>query len=117
MEDPSPLFLYMTNKFKIRSRDHLEWVATFPCTIAKGGMNCNITPVHADHLMRAGGHAMGLKECDSKVLPLCWHHHSEKTVTGNEKEFWRKYNISWSRVLAVVAWYKINSPCRRIRNV
>jgi hypothetical protein len=106
----------MANKFKIRSSLHLKWVASFPCTITRGGLNCNIEPVHPDHLMRTGDHSMGSKACDANVLPLCWHHHHEKTITGDERHFWQKYGLSWAEVLKIVKWYKENSPCPKIRN-
>ena len=108
--------LNMANKLKIRSPLHLRWVASFPCTIERGGLRCNGVPVHSDHLMRSGDHSMGSKACDSNTLPLCALHHHEKTITGNEKDFWKKYGFEWSQILNIVKFYKEKSPCPKIRD-
>lgn len=105
----------MANKFKIRSKKHRDWVASHGCCISHGGLQCNQGPVDADHLMRAGGHGMGLKESDELVVPLCRYiHHTEKTRTGDERQFWAKYGYTWKEIITLAKYYKENSPCKKI---
>ncbi len=95
----------------IRSPKHLAFVRKQPCMIKNDeGENCNGTPVQAHHLMRCGNRGMSLKEWDCYTVPLCWKHHNEVTLTGDEPVFWEGYGISYEEVknYAMELWEENN---------
>ena len=55
----------------IRSKIHLKFVSEHGCTI------CGRTDVQSAHI-RYTGAGIGLKPCDSFVVPLCIEHHQEQ---------------------------------------
>ena len=88
----------------IRSKVHLKYVSEHPCTI------CGREDVQAAHI-RYTGSGIGLKPCDSFVVPLCIEHHQEQH-TMNERMFWHLYKIDpVSRALPLCA----ESPDKKIK--
>ena len=89
---------------KIRSRKHLMYIADKPCLIC-GGID-----VQAAHI-RYTGAGMGLKPCDSYVVPLCIEHHQEQH-SMNERMFWHLYKKNpIAKALSLCA----ESPDKKIR--
>jgi DNA recombination protein Rad52 len=72
---------------RIRSKDHLRFVAQQPCLI------CGRTPSHAHHIRYAQPRGLGLKVSDEFTVPLCAIHHSENHATGDERRWWQGYKI------------------------
>jgi len=94
----------MALKNKIRSRTHLQFVSQHGCTI------CGRTDVQSAHI-RYTGAGMGMKPCDSFVVPLCIEHHQEQH-SMNERMFWHLYKINpVAKALALCA----ESPDKKIR--
>ena len=94
----------MALKNKIRSRIHLQFVSQHGCTI------CSRTDVQSAHI-RYTGAGMGMKPCDSFVVPLCIEHHQEQH-SMNERMFWHLYKINpVAKALALCA----ESPDKKIR--
>ena len=89
---------------KIRSRKHLMHIADKPCLIC-GGID-----VQAAHI-RYTGAGMGLKPCDSFVVPLCIEHHQEQH-SMNEKVFWHIYKIN---PVARAMGLALESPDKKVR--
>ena len=88
----------------IRSKVHLKFVSEHGCTI------CGRTDVQSAHI-RYTGAGVGLKPCDSFVVPLCIDHHQEQQ-SMNERMFWHLYSINpISKALALCA----ESPDKKIR--
>jgi hypothetical protein len=67
---------------RIRSKEHLRFVARQPCLI------CGRTPSHAHHIRYAQPRGLALKVSDEFTVPLCAIHHSESHATGDEKAWW-----------------------------
>ena len=88
----------------IRSKVHLKYVSEHPCTI------CGREDVQAAHI-RYTGSGIGLKPCDSFVVPLCIEHHQEQH-TMNEKMFWLLYKIN---PIARAMAFALESPDKKIR--
>ena len=63
---------------RIRSKEHLRFVAQQPCLI------CGRKPSHAHHVRFAQPRGMALKVSDEFTVPLCAIHHSENYATGDE---------------------------------
>ena len=56
----------------MRDRNRLAQIRKLPCVV------CGRSPVDAAHSNQSGhGKGMGLKACDSKIIPLCRNHHVE----------------------------------------
>ncbi len=72
---------------RIRSKDHLRFVAQQPCLI------CGRKPSHAHHLRHAQPRGLGLKVSDEFTVPLCATHHSETHRTGDERRWWQEKRI------------------------
>jgi hypothetical protein len=72
---------------RIRSKDHLRFVAQQPCVI------CGRTPAHAHHVRYAQPRGVALKVSDEFTVPLCAIHHSENHTTGDERQWWRERKI------------------------
>ena len=72
---------------RIRSREHLRFVASQPCLI------CARTPSQAHHLRFAQPRALGRKVSDEFTVPLCAIHHHELHMRGNEKDWWAEKQI------------------------
>jgi DNA recombination protein Rad52 len=72
---------------RIRSKEHLRFVASQPCLI------CGRKPSHAHHVRFAQPRGMSLKVSDEFTVPLCAIHHSENHSTGDERKWWEQHKI------------------------
>jgi len=72
---------------RVRSKEHLRFVAGQPCLI------CGRTPVHAHHIRYAQQKGIALKVGDEFTVPLCAIHHSENHATGDERRWWQERKI------------------------
>ena len=72
---------------RIRSKEHLRFVAQQPCLI------CGRKPAHAHHVRYAQARSSSLKVSDEFTVPLCATHHSENHQTGDERSWWDKKKI------------------------
>jgi hypothetical protein len=72
---------------RIRSKEHLRFVAQQPCLI------CGRKPSHAHHIRYAQPKGLGLKVGDEFTVPLCAIHHSENHATGEERRWWQERRI------------------------
>jgi len=72
---------------RIRSKEHLRFVARQPCLI------CGRTPSHAHHIRFAQPRGLGLKVSDEFTVPLCAIHHTKNHATGNERQWWQEQNL------------------------
>ena len=72
---------------RIRSKEHLRFVAQQPCLI------CGRKPSHAHHVRYAQVRGLGLKVSDEFTVPLCATHHSENHQTGDEECWWERHRI------------------------
>jgi Rad52/22 family double-strand break repair protein len=72
---------------RIRSKEHLRFVAQQPCVI------CGRTPAHAHHVRYAQTRGLALKVSDDFTVPLCAIHHNENHATGDERRWWHERKI------------------------
>jgi hypothetical protein len=72
---------------RVRSKEHLRFVANQPCLI------CGRTPAHAHHVRYAQPRGVSLKVSDEFTVPLCAIHHSENHATGDERRWWQERAI------------------------
>lgn len=72
---------------RIRSKDHLRYVAKQSCLI------CGRTPSQAHHIGFAQPKALGRKVSDEFTVPLCAIHHSEIHHFGDERSWWTEHKI------------------------
>jgi hypothetical protein len=72
---------------RVRSKEHLRFVAGQPCLI------CGRTPAHAHHIRYAQAKGIALKVSDEFTVPLCAIHHSQNHATGDEKRWWQERKI------------------------
>jgi hypothetical protein len=72
---------------RIRSKEHLRYVASQPCLI------CGRSPTHAHHIRYAQPRGVALKVSDEFTVPLCAIHHSENHTTGDERRWWEERKI------------------------
>jgi hypothetical protein len=72
---------------RIRSKEHLRFVASQPCLI------CGRSPSHAHHVRYAQSRGLSLKVSDEFTVPLCSIHHSTIHTTGRERDWWQERNI------------------------
>ena len=72
---------------RIRSKEHLRFVASQPCLI------CGRSPSHAHHVRYAQSKGLSLKVSDEFTVPLCAIHHHQIHTTGKEREWWQERNI------------------------
>ena len=72
---------------RIRSKEHLRFVASQPCLI------CGRSPSHAHHIRYAQSKGLSLKVSDEFTVPLCAIHHHQIHTTGKEREWWQEHNI------------------------
>ena len=84
---------------RIRSKEHLRFVAAQPCVI------CGRTPAHAHHVRYAQPRGLALKVSDEFTVPLCAIHHSENHATGDERRWWQERKIDPLTVAAEL-WSK-----------
>ena len=79
--------LTLSEPKRVRSEEHLRFVAQQPCVI------CGRTPAHAHHVRYAQPRGLSLKVSDEFTVPLCAIHHSENHTTGDERRWWREHKI------------------------
>jgi hypothetical protein len=72
---------------RVRSKEHLRFVASQPCVI------CGRMPAHAHHIRYAQPRGLALKVSDEFAVPLCAIHHSENHATGDERRWWQERKI------------------------
>ena len=72
---------------RLRSKQHLSYVARQPCLI------CGRTPSHAHHIRYAQPKGLALKVSDEFTVPLCAIHHSQNHATGDERRWWEEHKI------------------------
>jgi hypothetical protein len=79
--------LTLSEPKRIRSKEHLRFVARQPCVI------CGRAPSHAHHVRFAQSKGLGLKVSDEFTVPLCAIHHQQNHTTGNERLWWQEHKI------------------------
>jgi DNA recombination protein Rad52 len=72
---------------RIRSKEHLRYVASQPCVI------CGRSPSHAHHVRYAQRRGLGIKVSDEFTVPLCAIHHRQLHNTTKEREWWQQRKI------------------------
>jgi hypothetical protein len=72
---------------RVRSKEHLRFVAGQPCLI------CGRTPAHAHHIRYAQAKGVALKVSDEFTVPLCAIHHRENHATSDERRWWQERKI------------------------
>jgi DNA recombination protein Rad52 len=72
---------------RVRSKEHLRFVASQPCVI------CGRQPTHAHHLRHAQSRGVSLKVSDEFTVPLCAIHHNDVHRMGNEETWWRERKV------------------------
>jgi hypothetical protein len=82
---------------RIRSKEHLRFVASQPCLI------CGRTPSHAHHVRYAQTRGLSLKVSDEFTVPLCAIHHNQIHTTGKEREWWQERHMDPLKV-ATALW-------------
>jgi DNA recombination protein Rad52 len=79
--------LALSEEKRVRSKEHLRFVARQPCVI------CGRTPTHAHHIRFAQQRGISLKVSDEFTVPLCAIHHDENHATGDERRWWEARKI------------------------
>jgi hypothetical protein len=92
---------------RIRSKEHLRFVASQPCVI------CGRTPSHAHHIRYAQPRGLALKVSDEFTVPLCAIHHSENHATGDERRWWQGRQID-PLAIAASLWRENNEASKEI---
>ena len=88
---------------RIRSKDHLRFVARQPCVI------CARVPTHAHHVRFAQPRGVAVKVSDEFTVPLCAIHHGQNHRTGDERRWWDERKID---PLSIAADLWARSPGR-----
>ena len=89
----------------IKSRKHLKFVSEKTCVI------CSRPDVQSAHIRYAGA-GIGMKPCDSFVVPLCIDHHTEQH-SMNERMFWHLYKKD---PIVYAFFYSLQSPDKKIKS-
>jgi Rad52/22 family double-strand break repair protein len=84
---------------RIRSKEHLRFIATQPCLV------CGRSPAHAHHVRYAQPRGLSLKVSDEFTVPLCAIHHHSIHTTGKEREWWLERNIDPLKIASEL-WQK-----------
>jgi hypothetical protein len=79
--------LLIPSERRLRSKAHLQFVASKPCLI------CEALPCHAHHITFAQPRGLSQKVSDEFTVPLCAVHHNELHALGNEASWWRGQGI------------------------
>lgn len=72
---------------RIRSKQHLGFVAAKPCLI------CEDVQCHAHHITFAQPRGLSVKVSDEFSVPLCAKHHNELHQASSEKGWWKDYGM------------------------
>src|SRR5215470_13751078 len=86
--------LTLSEPKRIRSKEHLRFVASQPCLI------CGRAPSHAHHIRYAQSRGLSVKVSDEFTVPLCATHHHQIHTTGKEHAWWQGRNIDPLKVAA-----------------
>jgi len=70
-----------------RDKTHLRFVALQPCLL------CGRSPSDPHHLRFAQPRAMGRRNSDEFVVPLCRTHHRQNHQFGDEVSWWKQTKI------------------------
>jgi DNA recombination protein Rad52 len=89
---------------RIRSKEHLRFVAQQPCLI------CGRSPSHAHHVRFAQSRGVGLKVSDEFTVPLCAIHHQQNHSTGNERFWWQERKIDALKIASEL-WQRSRLHC------
>src|SRR4029450_736243 len=87
----------LTQPRRIRSKEHLRYVASQPCAV------CGRAPSHAHHVRYAQPRGLGLKVSDEFTVPLCATHHHHLHETTQEREWWLERKID-PLIIARALW-------------
>jgi DNA recombination protein Rad52 len=79
--------LLLPSERRVRSKAHLQFVATKPCLI------CEQLPCHAHHITFAQPRGLSQKVSDEFTVPLCVAHHNDLHAFHNEASWWRNQKI------------------------
>ena len=79
--------LLIPSERRLRSKAHLQFVASKPCLI------CEALPCHAHHITFAQPRGLSQKVSDEFTVPLCAVHHNELHAFGNEASWWREKRV------------------------
>ena len=79
--------LALSEPRRIRSKEHLRFVARQACLI------CGRIPSQAHHIRYAQPRGLALKVSDEFTVPLCAIHHTEIHATGDERQWWGDHKI------------------------
>jgi hypothetical protein len=79
--------LLVPSERRLRSKAHLQFVASKPCLICEG------LPCHAHHITFAQPRGLSQKVSDEFTVPLCVAHHNELHAFHNEASWWRSQAI------------------------
>ena len=79
--------LLVPSERRLRSKAHLQFVASKPCLI------CEALPCHAHHITFAQPRGLSQKVSDEFTVPLCAVHHNELHASHNEASWWRVQGI------------------------
>jgi hypothetical protein len=93
---------------RIRSKDHLRFVASQRCLIS------GRSPSHAHHIRYAQSKSLSLKVSDEFTVPLCAIHHNQIHTTGKEREWWQERNIDPVKIASRL-WQQSRQPYRAAR--
>jgi len=93
--------LTLSEPRRVRSKEHLRFVARQPCLI------CGRAPSQAHHIRYAQPRGLALKVSDEFTVPLCAIHHTENHATGDERQWWREHKID-PLPMAEQLWRKNN---------
>jgi DNA recombination protein Rad52 len=97
--------LWIGEPKRIRSKEHLKFVAKQSCLI------CGRKPSHAHHIRYAQPRALSRKVSDEFVVPLCAIHHDALHRVGDEKQWWNKHSIDPLSVAAEL-WAAKGTPIK-----
>jgi Rad52/22 family double-strand break repair protein len=95
--------LTLSEPRRIRSKEHLRFVARQPCLI------CGRSPSHAHHVRYAQPRGLALKVSDEFTVPLCAIHHTEIHATGDERQWWLERNVD---ALKIASELWLQGPAR-----
>ena len=79
--------LTISDPKRLRSKEHLRFVARQPCLI------CGRSPAQAHHIRYAQPKGLGIKVSDEFTVPLCAIHHTENHATGDERRWWHERKL------------------------
>jgi hypothetical protein len=82
---------------RYRDKDHLRFVTAHACIV------CGRQPCEPHHLRFAQPRALGRKASDEFTVPLCRIHHREVHDQGDERAWWKVFNID-PMLIALKLW-------------